>query len=130
MLLQYRRIIAILIFVIMTIIFIIVIPAICPGFPTPKITQVDPFCFQLSDGETFQCDVNASVTNQGTNGYVIVVTKLVNTTRNSIESKSSKTIYMKAGDTQTINTIVSVPRSSPCSLVVEAERRTTFNREF
>jgi len=107
---ESRRIIAILIGVILIAGFIIGIPAFCQGFPTPVITQVKLTGVGSDTFGTPVFFVQSTVTNQGTDGYVVITTKLVNASRNSIEAQSRAVQYLKDGEIRTLSTTVKGPR--------------------
>jgi hypothetical protein len=113
----------------LTLSFYFLIPATCPGFPTPVVSRV-----QLSDvvpdrGTDLGFIVDITVFNKGTRGNVVIVTKLVNASRNSVEGKTTKTLYMNADEVQYIQTRVRGPSREPYNIVVEAERKNVFNTE-
>jgi len=123
---QYRRTLAILLALVMTAGFIVMIPAYCPGFPTPRISQVQLSGVSPTGTGSLIFFVNASIVNDGTGGNVVIRTKLVNVSRNSIEGKSVKTLYMTGGEKRMFLTTVNGPAGAPCKIVVEAERKTAF----
>jgi hypothetical protein len=112
---------------VLTLIFYFLIPIISPGFPTPVITSVQLSGASPMGGGILLFSVDSEIVNKGTGGNVIISTKMVNASRNSIEGISSKNLYMSAGEKRTIRTTVKGPKDSPCLVVVEAERRTAFN---
>ena len=130
MLPHYRRAIAIALGILITAVFIIGIPAFCPGFPDPVVTQVRLADTSNAGGELSNFFVESQIINQGSDGNIIIITKLVNASRNSVEGKSTRMLFMKAKENRTVQTYVSGPGRAPCQIVVDASRRTSLTREF
>jgi hypothetical protein len=130
MLHQYKRVIAILLVATLTIAAIIGIPAFCPGFPSPKVTGVDSSCVLIRGTTSVQCTVSTSVVNEGTRGNVVILTKFVNPSRNSIVAKESTTLFMDAKERRSVSTRVTVPLGESPTIVVEAGRRSALNAGF
>lgn len=124
---QYQRSIAILLAIAMTAVFILIVPAVCQGFPTPAVSQVKLSGISPGQSGSHNFYVNAKMVNEGTGGYIIIRTKLVNLSRNSIEGTTTNTLYMTAGEERNITTIVKGPGDYPGMIVMEAERKTAFN---
>ena len=120
-------IIAILLAIVITAAFIVMIPAVCQGFPTPVISHVQLSGASPAADGTLAFSVNTMVTNEGTGGNVVIITKLVNASRNSVEGRSTKILYMTAGEKRSIRTMVNGPAGTPHLIVVEAERKTAIN---
>jgi hypothetical protein len=91
-----------------TVIFFL-IPAISPGFPIPVVSSVQLASVSPSGSANLDFVVDTTLFNKGTKGNVIVVTKLVNASRNSIEGKESRTLYMNADEVRSIRTTVKGP---------------------
>lgn len=124
---QYRRWLALALALILTGALIIIIPAYCQGFPTPVISQVQLSGVSPSGTGSLVFVVDTTIVNEGTNGNVMVFTKLVNASRNSIAGRSTTTLYMTGGEKRIYRTTVTGPAGTPYTIVVDATRRTTFN---
>lgn len=111
----------------LTLVFYFLIPAISPGFPTPVVSQVKLAGVSPPGGTHQDFFVDATVFNKGTRGNVVVVTKLVNASRNSIEGSETISLYMNADEVRFIRTTVRGPSREAYNIVVEAERKTVFN---
>jgi hypothetical protein len=113
----------------LTLSFYFLIPATCPGFPTPVVSQVQLASVTPAGEADLSFIVDITVFNKGTRGNVIIVTKLVNASRNSVEGKATRTLYMNADEVQYIRTTVKGPSREPYNIVVEIERKNVFNTE-
>jgi hypothetical protein len=113
--------------IILTLTFYFIIPATCPGFPSPVISRVDLSGIAPVSGTSMDFFIDTTVTNEGTKGNVVIITKLVNASRNSVEGKATRSMYMNAGEVQSIRTTVRGPSGTPYNIVVEAERKSVFN---
>ena len=126
MLPQYRRCLAIVLALVLTAALIVIIPAYCKGFPTPIISQVKLSGVSPSGTGGLVFFVDATIVNEGTGGNVVISTKLVNASRNSVEGRSVRTLYMTGGEKRALRTTVNGPAGIPYKIVVEAERKTAF----
>jgi hypothetical protein len=113
----------------LTLLFFFLIPAISPGFPIPVVSSVQLASVSPAGDTNLDFIVDTTLFNKGTKGNVIVVTKLVNASRNSIEAKTSRTLYMNPDEVRSIRTTVKGPSGEPLNIVVEAERKSAFNTE-
>lgn len=111
----------------LTLLFYFLIPATCPGFPVPVVSSVQRVSVTPSAEPNMDFVVRAMVFNKGTRGNVVVVTKLVNASRNSIEGKMTRTPYMNPDEVQEIRTTVKGPSGEPYLVMVEAERKSVFS---
>ncbi|PKL63783.1 MAG: hypothetical protein CVV32_12075 [Methanomicrobiales archaeon HGW-Methanomicrobiales-3] len=112
---------------VLTVALMVIIPAYCQGFPAPVISQVRLSEASSSGTGSMVFFMNTTIVNKGTGGNVIICTKLVNASRNSIEGRSTRTLYMTRGETRIFRTTVNGPAGSPYTIVVDAEKKTAFN---
>ena len=88
---------AIVLGVLITIGFFLIIPAVCPGFPKPVVTDIG-YSYASSPGGTERFYLTGMVSNEGTRGNVIVTAKLVNASSETVKAKSADTIFMQPGE--------------------------------
>jgi hypothetical protein len=117
-----RRDFVIVFGLIMIILFYLIIPMVCPGFPKPALSDVH-LVSDYSVGSLRQFTLVSTVTNEGTDGNVLVRTKLINASYQEVREMTEKTIYMHQGDQIDVRTTVSGPADDPYDIVVEALRR-------
>jgi len=127
---HYRRYLALVLALVLTVALIVIIPAYCQGFPAPVISQVQLSGISSSGTGSTVYSVDTTVVNEGTGGNVILCTKLVNASRNSIEGRTTRTLYMTGGETRIFRTTVNGPAGSPYTIVVNAEKKTAFNAGY
>lgn len=127
---QYQRCLALVLALVLTIALIVIIPAYCQGFPVPVISQVRLSGATSSGTGSMVFFVDTTVVNEGTGGNVILCTKLVNASRNSIEGRSTRILYMTGGETRVFRTTVNGPAGSPYTIKVDAEKKTAFNAGY
>ena len=124
---QYRPWLALVLALVLTGALIVIIPAYCQGFPTPVISQVQLSGVSPSGTGSLVFLVDTTIVNEGTSGNVIVCTKLVNASQNSIAGRTTTTLYMTGGEKRIFRTTVTGPAGTPYTIVVDADRRTAFN---
>jgi hypothetical protein len=128
MLPQYRRSAAVLLAAALAAGFILLIPAYCQGFPEPVVSEVRLSGAPSPQGGELYFLIDSVITNEGTGGNVVVTTRLVNTSRDSVEGSSRTEIYMTAQEVRALRTRVGGPSGTPFLITVTAERRSAFNR--
>lgn len=129
MLPQYRRCIALVVAAVLALAFIVVIPAVCPGFPVPVVSQIEVTGASMGSGGAGDFSVESRIINKGTAGNVVIRTRLLDASRDSVEAESRMVVYMRAGEQRSITTRVSTPSGGggPYRAEIVAERRTPFS---
>ena len=113
---------AIVLGVITTIGVFLIIPAVCPGFPRPVVTDIG-YSYASSSGGMERFYLTGTVSNEGTSGNVVVTAKLVNASTQAVRVRSADTIYMKSGERRAIHMMVTGLATEPYDIVVEAQKK-------
>jgi hypothetical protein len=113
---------AIVLGVLVTIGFFLIIPAVCPGFPKPVVTDIG-YSYTSSSGGAENFYLTGTVSNQGTSGNVVVTAKLVNASSQAVRVRSADTIYMQPGERRAISMTVTGVAKEPYEIVVEAQKK-------
>lgn len=113
---------AIVLGVLITIGFVLIIPAVCPGFPKPVVSDIG-YTYASSSGGAELFYITGMVSNEGTRGNVIITAKLVNASSETVNARSSDTIYMQSGEQRTISMTLTGPAKEPYDIVLEAQKK-------
>jgi hypothetical protein len=119
---SWKRELAILIAVLLTVILYFLIPAISPGFPKPVVTHIYYSNSSTPEGgHIFNFD--GRITNEGTRGNVIVTAELVNATNSTALTRSSQTVFMLEGEQKTVQMHLTGSAAEPYEIRFTAQRR-------
>jgi hypothetical protein len=82
-----------------------------------------------NSGEAGEFSIMAHITNKGTAGNVVIRTRLLNASRESVEAETKMVIYMRANEERTFTTRVHTPAGDwePYQAAIVVERRTPFS---
>lgn len=124
-----KRSIALIVAVLLVLAFIIGIPAVCPGFPVPVVTKIEINGVSSNSGNANDFSVVSQITNKGTAGNVVIRTRLLNASRDSVEAETRAVIYMRANEQRSFTTRVSTPSGGggPYQVAIVAERRSPLS---
>jgi hypothetical protein len=108
--------------IIVTVLFFCFAPAVFPGFPRPVLTDTD-FSYTQSSGGILHVLMTSNVTNEGTQGNVVITMKLVNTSSRSEKGTATVTFYMQEDETRRVSMTVIGRVNEPYDVVVEGKRK-------
>jgi hypothetical protein len=117
-----KREIAILLGALLTVLLYFLIPAVCPGFPSPVVTHIYYANYTTPDGDRVYL-MDGRITNEGTRGYVIVSGQLINATNRTPLETSTRTIYLLEREEASVHVQLTGRGTEPYQVRYEVRRR-------